>query len=165
MDGGGDDEGSGPRKITQGEFAGWWSWPGLDPYEKLTGPFYSREVDGQPRCAFRAEARHMNAYGAMHGGCMMTFADFALFALSRRARGATSGVTVNLNGDFLGPAYPAEWIEATGEVTRTGASLTFVRGVLTADARPMLSFSGVIKTVRRRGGTVSEVSQVASVDG
>ncbi len=156
MDGGGEDR-SGPRKITEGEFAGWWTWGGADPYEVLTGPFYSREIDGQPRCAFRAEPRHMNTFGAMHGGCMMTFADFALFSLSQRARGGAPGVTVNLSGDFLGPGYPGEWIEATGEVTRAGRSLTFVRGLLTADGRPMLSFSGVIKAVQRRASPVSEV--------
>ena len=156
MDGGGDER-SGPRKITEGDFAGWWTWGGVDPFEVLTGPFYSREVDGQARCAFRAEPRHMNTFGAMHGGCMMTFADFALFSLSHRARGGALGVTVNLSGDFLGPAYPGEWIEATGEVTRSGKSLTFVRGLLTADGRAMLSFSGVIKAVSRRGSPVSEV--------
>ena len=149
MDGGGDEERKGPRKVTEGEFAGWWTWSSLDPYERLTGPFYSREIDGKARCAFRAEARHMNAFGAMHGGCMMTFADFALFSLSQRARGGTAGVTVNLSGDFLGPAQAGEWIEATGEVTRAGKSLTFVRGLLTADGRPMLSFSGIVKAVRR----------------
>ena len=157
MDGGGGDEMSAPCRITEGEFAGWWTGGGVDPYEVLTGPFYSREVEGQPRCAFRAEARHMNTFGAMHGGCMMSFADFALFSLSRRTRGGAPGVTVNLSGDFLGPAYPGEWIEATGEVTRSGRSLTFVRGLLTADGRPMLSFSGVIKAVSRRGPEASEV--------
>ena len=150
MDGGGDDERQGPRKITEGEFAGWWTWGGVDPYEVLTGPFYSREIEGRAQCAFRAEARHMNTFGAMHGGCMMTFADFALFSLSQRARGGALGVTVNLSGDFLGPAYAGEWIEARGEVTRSGKSLTFVRGLLTANERPMLSFSGVIKAMTRR---------------
>ncbi len=156
MDGGGDER-TGPCKITEGEFAGWWTWGGVDPFEVLTGPFYSREIDGKARCAFRVEARHMNTFGAMHGGCMMTFADFALFSLSQRARGGTLGVTVNLSGDFLGPAYVGEWIEATGEVTRSGKSLTFVRGMLTAEGRPMLSFSGVIKAVNRRGPQASEV--------
>ena len=150
MDGGGDGERRGPRKMLEGEFAGWWTWSGADPFEVLTGPFYSREIDGQPRCAFRAEARHMNTFGSMHGGCMMTFADFALFSLSQRARRGVPGVTVNLSGDFLGPAHAGEWIEATGEVTRAGASLTFVRGLLTAEGRPMLSFSGVIKAAKRR---------------
>ena len=39
--------------------------------------------------------------------------------------------------------------EARGEVMGGGRSLTFIRGVISADARPVLSFSGTIK--RRQG--------------
>ncbi len=67
------------------------------------------------------------------------------------------GVTVNLTGDFLGPAYVGEWIEATGEVSRAGKSLTFVRGMIKADGRPMLSFSGVIKAMKRSKHGASEM--------
>ena len=150
MDGGGDGDAERPFEVREGDFAGWWSWSGRDPFEMLIGPFYSRDQDGRGRCAFRAEPRHMNSLGAMHGGCMLSFADFALFNLSRRERPAGPAVTVNLNGDFVGPGHVGELIEATAEVTRAGRSLTFVRGLLTADGRPMLSFSGVIKAVARR---------------
>ena len=150
MDGGGDGGSDGPLEVREGEFVGWTSWSGRDPFEMLIGPFYSRVADGHERCAFRAEVRHMNSMGAMHGGCMLSFADFALFNLTRRERPAGPGVTVNLNGDFLGPAHIGELMEARAEVTRAGRSLTFVRGLLTADGRPMLSFSGVIKSVARR---------------
>ncbi len=137
-------------RVIDGEFVGWSSWSGHDPFETLVGPFYSREESDGARCAFRAEPRHMNGMGAMHGGCMLSFADFALFVISKRARGSARAVTVNLNGDFLGPAHVGDLIEGRGEVTRAGASLTFVRGLLTADGRPMLGFSGVLKTVKRR---------------
>lgn len=150
MDGGGDEERR-PGKVTQGEFAGWWSWSARDPFESLIGPFHSREEDGRVRCAFRAEPRHMNGLGSMHGGAMLAFADFALFSLSMRSRAGRPAVTVSLNGEFLGPARAGDWIEAGGEVTRAGKSLTFVRGLLTAEGRPMLSFSGVIKAVRPPG--------------
>ena len=150
MDGLEADVGRPLQQVAEGEFAGWSSWSHWDAFETLVGPFYSREEPHGVRCAFRAEPRHMNGMGAMHGGCMLTFADFTLFVVSRRARGDTHGVTVNLNGDFLGPAYAGDWIEGAGEVTRAGGSLTFVRGLLTADGRPMLGFSGVIKTVRRK---------------
>ena len=149
MDGGGDDGANGPLEVTQGEFTGWRSWSGRDAFEMLIGPFYSHEQDGRERCAFRAEPRHMNSMGAMHGGCMLSFADFALFNLTRRQRPPGPGVTVNLNGDFLAPAYAGDLVEAEAEVTRSGRSLTFVRGLLTTNSQPMLSFSGVIKAVRR----------------
>ncbi len=151
MDGGGDGGTDGPHKVTEGEFAGWWRYSGRDAFESLIGPFHSRRDEaGVVRCAFRADARHMNGMGAMHGGCMLSFADFSLFSLSRTQRGDGPAVTVNLNGDFLGPAYIGDRIEATGDVTKAGKSLVFVRGLLTAEGRPMLSFSGVVKNMTRR---------------
>lgn len=157
MDGGDDQEiMGGPRLVEEGEWAGWRTWTGGDPYEDLSGPFYFREeADGSVRCAFRAEKKHMNGGGHMHGGCMLTFADFCLFAIShpiRRQSGDDSPhVTVSLNGEFIGPARIGDLIEGRGEVVRAGGSLTFVRGVIETGGQPMLSFSGVTKKVKRRG--------------
>ena len=147
-----DGEGAEPSsRITDGPWAGWRSWSARDPFEQLTGPFYSRLIDGEAVCGLRLEPKHMNGLGGMHGGAMMTFADFSLFMISSRARGGPA-VTVNLAGDFLGSARAGELIEARGEVTKAGASLVFVRGLVTAEAerRPVLSFSGVIKKIRSR---------------
>ena len=41
-------------------------------------------------------------------------------------------------------------IECRGEVVRAGASLVFVRGVITTAGRPLLNFSSIIKKLRRR---------------
>jgi len=60
------------------------------------------------------------------------------------------GVTVNLSGDFLDSARSSEFIEARGEVTRAGGRTIFVRGLATADGRPVLSFTGIIKKMGRR---------------
>ena len=70
--------------VTDGEWAGWQCYPGGDPFEDLAGPFYYRvDADGRKVCAFRAERKHMNGGGFMHGGCVMTFADFCLFVIAR----------------------------------------------------------------------------------
>ena len=46
-----------PQPVTGGAWAGWGRYE-TDPYENLTGPFYSRRdpATGQMVCAFRAEA-------------------------------------------------------------------------------------------------------------
>ncbi len=151
MDGGGDEISDGAVKVTQGPFAGWMTWPDSDPYETLAGPFYfQKQPDGQTLCAMRAQRKHMNGGDAMHGGCMLTFADFSLFALSREERGGHHAVTVSLNGEFVGPAYEGELVVCRGEVVRAGASLVFLRGVLSVEDRPVLTFSGVIKKLKPR---------------
>jgi acyl-coenzyme A thioesterase PaaI-like protein len=88
----------------------------------------------------------MNAGGVMHGGCLMTFADFALFAIAHTGEGDDSyGVTVAFTSEFLSGALEGEYIEARGEIVGGGRSITFVRGMITADGRPVLNFSGTIK--------------------
>lgn len=134
------------NEVTEGEFAGWFTWPD-EPFEHDTaGPFYIRkEDDGNYVAAFRAQRKHMNAGGVVHGGALMTFADFALFALAHSDDDDGYGVTVAFTAEFLAGAKEGELIEARGEVMGGGRSITFVRGVVTGDGKPVLNFSGTIK--------------------
>ena len=140
----------GPIAVTEGEFANWMNWP-HDAFETRAGPFYFRtDENGQSVSAFRAEQKHMNGGGFMHGGCMLTFADFALFAIGWRELQGGHSVTVSLGGEFLGPAHVGDLIECAGEVTKAGKSMVFVRGLIKTGDNPMMSFSGVVKRVARR---------------
>jgi uncharacterized protein (TIGR00369 family) len=138
------------QEITEGEWAGWRIWSS-DPFELHAGPFYARrDEDGRMVCAFRAERKHMNGGGFMHGGCLMTFADYALFCIADGALQDTGSVTASLNGEFIDGAVEGELIEASGEVVRAGGSLVFIRGLVSTGGRPLLNFSGIVKKVRRR---------------
>jgi acyl-coenzyme A thioesterase PaaI-like protein len=138
--------------VTEGEWAGWQCYPGGDPFEDLAGPFYYRiGEDGRPMCAFRAEAKHMNGGGFMHGGCVMTFADFCLFVIARDVIDGSRTVTATFNGEFVGTARPGELVECTGEVVKAGRSMVFVRGLITAPGGPVMSFSSVLKKTTVRG--------------
>jgi acyl-coenzyme A thioesterase PaaI-like protein len=134
---------------TEGEFAGWTTWS-RDSFESNNGPFWHRfESDGRIRCAFRVEKKHLNGMRNVHGGCFMTFADYCLFAFaSRELQGP--GVTVSFACEFLDAAREGDLIEATGEVTRAGGSLIFLRGILTCGERSLLTFSATIKRMRKR---------------
>lgn len=146
------EEGAGRQVIAgTGEWDGWTLIRGGDPFEDLTGPFYMRtEADGTRRSAFRVEAKHLNGSGNIHGGCLMTFADFSLFMIAHAALEGVESVTVSLNGEFVGPAQAGDLVESTGEVVRAGGSLVFIRGTIARAGEPMLSFSGVVKKLRRR---------------
>lgn len=133
--------------LEDGPFKGWRTWP-HDAYETHAGPFYyKREADGRALCRFTVEQRHLNGGGAVHGGCLMTFADYAVFAIAEETI-AGRAVTVNLSGDFLGPGNLGDVMEATGEVTRAGGRIIYVRGLITANGRPCLSFSSVITRIK-----------------
>lgn len=155
---GGQDENSYISKLTQvteGEWAGWAFYPGGDPYEDLAGPFYFKPRDGRAVCAFRAEKKHMNGGMFMHGGCVMTFADFCLFVIAGEALQDSRAVTATFNGEFVGSAAIGDLVECTGEVVKAGRSMVFVRGLVvnaSQGGEPMMSFSAVLKKTRPRVG-------------
>jgi len=139
-----------PQEITHGEWAGWKLWSS-DPYELLSGPFYCRhDAEGRATCAFKAEPKHMNGGGFMHGGCLMTFADYTLFTIAGETIAGVPSVTASLNSEFIDGVREGEIVEGSGEVVRAGRSMVFVRGLLSSGGRPVLTFSGIIKKVAPR---------------
>jgi acyl-coenzyme A thioesterase PaaI-like protein len=142
------------RVVTEGEWAGWSQYPGGDPFEDLTGPFYCRVDDEGARVgAFRAERKHMNGGLFLHGGCVMTFADFCLFWIARDAIEGGSSVTATFNCELVGTARVDDLVECRGEVVKAGRSMVFVRGLITnasAGGDPIASFSSVLKKTRPR---------------
>jgi uncharacterized protein (TIGR00369 family) len=142
---------TGAVKLTEGPFAGWTTWSqGGDPYETAIGPFYFREDDGRARCAFEPRREHLNGGGTIHGGCLMSFADFALFAIAHNALAGQHAVTLTFSSEFIGAGGLDGLVEARGEVIRDTRSVTFVRGIVTQAERPLLSFSGTLKKIARR---------------
>jgi len=135
---------------TEGEFAGWRTWA-RDNFETHNGPFYHRmDDDGQIRCAFRVEQKHLNgSQHNVHGGAFMAFADYCLFAIAAPVLKGPA-VTVSFGCEFLDAAREGELVEGTGEITRAGGSMIFLRGLLKSGERPLLTFSGTIKRVKRR---------------
>jgi acyl-coenzyme A thioesterase PaaI-like protein len=137
--------------VTEGEWAGWSCYPGGDPFEDHAGPFYFRHGDdGQAVCAFRAERKHMNGGGFLHGGLVMTFADFSLFVIARDAIDGSPTVTATFSGEFVGTARVGDLVECTGEVVKAGRSLVFCRGLITSGGEPVMSFSSALKKTPRR---------------
>lgn len=131
--------------VTEGEWAGWSYYPGGDPYEDLAGPFYFKVDEQGPVCAFRAEKKHMNGGMFLHGGCVMTFADFSLFVIGRDAIQDSHSVTATFNGEFVGTAHIGDLVECRGEVVKAGRSMVFLRGLITTGGEPVMSFSAVLK--------------------
>ena len=139
--------------VSEGEWAGWHCYPGGDPFEDLAGPFYYRDRDdGVPVCAFRAEKKHLNGGGFLHGGLVMTFADFSLFVIARDVIDGSRTVTATFNGELVGTAREGDLVECTGEVVKAGRSMVFVRGIIDCRGEPVMSFSSVLKKTTMRAG-------------
>ena len=140
-----------PDLVTEGEFEGWVTWAGEAFEHDTAGPFYFRTDAQGVVAAFRAKAKHMNQGGVVHGGCLMTFADFSLFAIAAEELGEGGyGLTVAFASEFLSGAKKGQLLEARGDVLRAGGSLIFVRGLITADGTPCLNYSATLKRLKPR---------------
>lgn len=121
-----------------------------DPFEMKTGPFYARDTGEERVYAFRMEADHANAGGAIHGGALMTFADFAICAEAVRGYPDEAPLTISFSSEFLAAVHEGTLIETRPEILRRTNSFVFMRAVLEVDGHPVLSCTGVIKRLKRR---------------
>ena len=139
-------QGSRSILITEGEWKGWYSTYG-DPFNSHAGPFFWREdQDRGFVCAMRVETQHLNGGGLMHGGAIMTFADYSLYVFSGSLRDGAA-VTISLNGDFVGPALRGDVIECAGEVIKRTKRMVFLRGLMKVSGSPIFAYSAVMKAL------------------
>lgn len=133
---------------------GWQKWGSPEPYEDMAGPFFFKETADGVISAFKVEKKHLNGGDAIHGGMLMTFADYSLFTIARDSLKDTASVTIALNGEFTAAGPASGIVYASGEVVRETGSMVFVRGVITPDSPTsktvLLSFSGIVKKLKKR---------------
>ncbi len=139
---------NGAVTLHEGTFAGWATWgDGRDPYETYLGPFCYRKEGDKIRCAFEPRREHLNGGGAIHGGALMSFADFCLFAIADEALQGQPAVTLTFNSEFVSAGDLDGWIEGEGVVVRQTRSVIFVQAQLRQKTRTLLAFSGVLKRI------------------
>lgn len=137
--------------FTEGEWAGWGRWSMDVPFEQHAGPFYiRRHEDGDVMGGFIPQDHNCRHGGTVHGGSLLTFADFSLFVIAAEALAGQDGVTVSLNSEFLSPALPHQRLISRGKVTKAGKRMIFVQGQMEQEGRPVLAFSGIIAVMQPR---------------
>jgi uncharacterized protein (TIGR00369 family) len=122
-------------------------WLG-DKAEDFIGPFFFFMEGEHPRTAFRVREQHCNAHDSVHGGVLMTFADYTL-CMGANGGANESVITVSLNSEFTAPAFKGDLIEGRGQVMRRGKSMVFVRCELVANDQIVLVASAVIKLIKK----------------
>ncbi|MBI1261485.1 MAG: PaaI family thioesterase [Rhizobiales bacterium] len=141
-------------KVPGGRLAGYESWDGTDPFEDHAGPyFFKRHENGTITCAFEATPTHCNGGGFLHGGSMMTFADYSLFAIAKDVLQG-HGVTISFSSEFIAAGQAGDFVESRGKVVKATGSMIFMQGeVFTGSGeneKILLNFSGIIKRVREK---------------
>ena len=136
--------------VTEPPLEGYTLYDPDDPFEMHSGPFFWRRMqDGGHHFVLRAEARHCNRQGILHGGLMMTMIDLALAASAKEVVDDRY-VTISLNSEFVAAGNLGDLIETKGELVRRTRSLAFVRGQVTVGDRVLLNTSGVFKKLVMR---------------
>ncbi len=127
--------------------------PGFEPdqsndiAEETIGPYYVNYAPNLLATGMISMPHHANSMGTVHGGVLMTFADFTLCAFGRDGSKDAHIVTVSLTTEFVRAAPIEAWLSASGEVVRRTGSLVFVQGRLYHGEEAVLTYSGVGKRI------------------
>lgn len=114
------------------------------------GPMLSRrEADGWVY-GLRADDRHLNQAGIVHGGTTTALMDQALSTVAWEHAGRQPCLTVQLNMSFLQAAQAGQTLVARGTVTHSSGSMLFLDGTLHADDRLIATAQAVMKRVAPR---------------
>jgi uncharacterized protein (TIGR00369 family) len=114
------------------------------PYIELVGPLYSRGEAAELTLGLRAERKHCNMRGTVHGGVLATLADIALgYAMAFSTTPPTGLVTANLSLDFAGAAREGDWLEARVDIQKQGSRLAFGNCYITRGEERIVRASAV----------------------
>ncbi len=127
----------------------------------VNGPLWGRlDDDGLPLMGFVVEPRHTNPASICHGGMLMTFADMLLgFTVSLAVGGKKFLPTIQLGGDFVGPAPLGAWVAGKGRLVRQTRNLGFADALITADGAACLRANGIMKIPSQESSLI-ELSRV-----
>jgi len=130
--------------------AGWTALPvSGSPFVRELGQLWSRrDTDGDIQLGFVTNASHANLHGIIHGGVMLTFADYTIGAIGARLTGNPNAVTIDLNMQFLSSTQIGEFVAGSGRILRQTKSFLFLEGEMHGPDRQIAAFTGVWKTIK-----------------
>jgi acyl-coenzyme A thioesterase PaaI-like protein len=130
--------------------SGYTEWQGGGAFEEHNGPFFYKEKPEGCDCAFIVKEKHTSEGGAVHGGMLSIFANFASFMAARSSFSGGGATTISLNTDFAEAGNLGDLIESRCEIMHETKGMVFTRGALVVGEKVLLSFSCVIKKLRKR---------------
>ncbi len=117
-------------------------------FMRMVGPVWRKGFGHEVRFGLLPEAKHGNHRNIVHGGMLMTLADYGLGSYMSEITGNQHQVTIQLDVQFNSGAVLGEFLEVKSEVTRQTSQLYFLRGLIMAGERVVVSASGIWKSVR-----------------
>ena len=114
------------------------------PVLDLIGPIYSLGEGKNLVLGLRAEVKHCNARGTVHGGMLATLADVALgYTMAFSSDPPAGLVTANLSLDFAGTAKAGDWLETHVDIQKQGSRLSFANCYIFVEGQRIVRASAV----------------------
>ncbi len=118
------------------------------PFLDLLGPIYNKKSARGLVIGLRAEEKHCNSRGLVHGGVLSSLADVALgYNAAFQGESVVPLVTANLSIDYAGSAKVGEWIEIEVDVQKVGRSLAFANSYFSVASKRIARASAVFSVV------------------
>ncbi|MGD8790562.1 MAG: PaaI family thioesterase [Burkholderiales bacterium] len=126
------------------------------PVLDLIGPVFCRGEGVDLVVGLRAEEKHCNSRGTVHGGILATVADVALgYTMAFSSTPPANLVTVNLTLDYAGTAKIDDWLEARVDVQKQGSRLSFANCYITVNEQRIVRASAVFFLASEHGANAS----------
>ncbi|WP_445939559.1 PaaI family thioesterase [Pseudomonas sp.] len=120
------------------------------PFLDLLGPIYNQRTDSGLVIGLRAEEKHCNARGLVHGGVLSSLADAALGYNSAFAQEPpTPVVTSSLSIDYADTAKLGDWISIETDVQKVGKTLAFANCYFVVESVRIARASAVFSVITR----------------
>jgi uncharacterized protein (TIGR00369 family) len=102
-------------------------------FRELIGTELSSAEEGRAVVSLRAEERHLNPNGTVHGGVVYTLVDVSMAeALRTMIEGDERPVTIEIKVNYLEPGRPGT-LTSTAQVRKGGKRLTIVEAEVTQE--------------------------------
>ncbi|WP_210439623.1 PaaI family thioesterase [Nocardioides xinjiangensis] len=108
-----------------------------DGFTSTIGAGSPRAADGRATLEVRADERHLNAAGTIHGGMLATLVDATMGAAIRSAVGDETPATSQLTLTYLRPGTPGDLV-VTAEVRKRGDRLTICEADVEQDGKSLV---------------------------
>ena len=123
------------------------------PVLDLIGPVFSSGAGRHRVLGLRAETKHCNSRGTVHGGILATLADVALgYTMAFASEPPGNLVTANLTLDFAGTAKAGDWLEVRVDIQKQGSRLSFANCYIVVKEQRIVRASAVFLAAGRADG-------------
>lgn len=107
--------------------------------------------------AYKARPEHLNSFGIVHGGAVMTLLDVVMASAARSLQPEMGMITIELKTSFMRPAQGA--LTALGEVLHRTRKMAFVEGrVVDEQGQLCAHATGTFKYAPRNASPAPQVA-------